>query len=640
MILKRTQKIFLQGKRLLLLIPAVLFMMSTAFTQTTTNCKSDFEFDINHNTKTVEFKARSNKQPAVFAFKLGDGNFKRGQHIKHTYASAGSYTVTLTTIAFDSVANQRCTTQVRKKVEIVDCDRLKVAFKYEVDGLTVKLKGEANSNAVHTGFKFGDGHGSRKDEVKHTYAKPGVYVVCYVAEDTVHGCRQEVCKRIVITAPCKLEAKFEYRQEQNDFKFIAKANDSPARFLWNFGDGEKGHGDEIKHSYDKPGIYEVCLTVYALNATNDKVCTTRVCKKVIVKPDNDCGLRANFLYRQHKNDFKFEAKANDSNARFSWTFGDGETAKGKEVKHSYDEPGTYLVCLTVYAKSNDSLNQICSTKVCKRVVIEKPECKLEGDFRITTSGLHLKVEAKANNDNVHYFWTFGDGSDATGQRARHKYTKPGVYEVCLIIFNPKTKCKVCICKKIVVEKPCRLKAQIVTRIDQDKVYVRARTNASRFSTYKWDFGDGTTATGQRARHQYTKKGVYVITLSIYDRKKGCKIEVQKRVIIGRQQQSVLLTTEAEDNDLINIEEPINTQDLRPEVWEAKVSPSPARNSVRISSDDKDLSSVEVYALDGSKVIDSNDNLSSIDISLLQKGFYYAHVTATDGTTTIVKFLKD
>jgi PKD repeat protein len=637
MILKTTQKIFLQGKRLLLIIPAVLLILSSAFSQTTT-CKTDFEFDINHNTKTVVFKARSNKTPAVFGFKLGDGNFKRGQHISHTYASAGSYVVTLTTIAFDSVSNQRCTTKVSKKVEIVDCDRLKVAFKYEVDGMTVKVKGEANSNSVSTGFKFGDGHGSRGDEAKHTYDKPGVYSVCFIAEDSIYGCRQEVCKRVVISAPCDLEAKFEYRQENNDFKFFAKASDRPARFLWNFGDGEKGHGDEIKHSYDKPGTYEVCLVVFAMNSTNDQICTTRVCKKVIVKADNDCGLRAKFDFRQHKNQFKFEAVASDSPARFVWNFGDGETGHGAQIKHEYNKPGTYTVCLTVYAKSNSTTNQICTTKVCKRVVIEKPKCILEGDFRIASDGLNIKVQGKSNVEKVHYFWSFGDGTDATGKNARHRYEKPGVYEVCLIIFNPRTKCKICICKKVVVEKLCNLKATILTRIASDKVYVKARTNASRYSTYKWDFGDGSTATGHRARHQYKRKGVYVITLVINDRKKGCKIEITKRVVIGRQQ----LTAQRQDigSDVVDQSDNKEVDTKLDEIWDAKVSPSPARNSVKISSDDKDLAKVEVYSLDGSRVIESKENLANIDISLLQKGFYYAHVTAVDGTTTIVKFLKD
>ncbi|NNJ54790.1 MAG: PKD domain-containing protein [Bacteroidia bacterium] len=378
--------------------------------------------------------------------------------------------------------------------------------------------------------------------------------------------------------------------------------------------------------------------MYALNATNDQVCTTRVCEKVKVVDDNDCGLRAKYDYRQDDNQFKFFAKANQSPARFLWNFGDGNKGSGDEVKHEYEKPGTYLVCLTVLTKSNTTANQICTTKVCKRVVVEKPACALRGDFDLKTVGLGLVAEAKSNERNVHYFWSFGDGNDATGKEVKHRYKKPGVYEVCLIIFNPKTKCKVCICKKVVVEKPCGLKADFKKFVDEDLLYVKARTNASRGSTYHWNFGDGTTATGKRNIHQYSKKGVYKVTLVVKDRRRGCKVEVSKRVVIGLNQltpqnvSTAPLTTEVSD-EITNLEEELPK-------WEAKVTPSPARSSVAISSDDKDLTNVKIYGMDGALAIEDNANLSDIDISSLKKGFYYAHVTAIDGTTTIVKFLKN
>ena len=638
MIYKNTKKIFLQGKKLLLLIPAVLFLMNSAFSQTT--CRSDFDYRINQNSKTVVFEAKSNRTPAVFGFKFGDGTSSRGQRVSHTYSTAGSYNVILTTVAFDSVTNHRCTTSVTKKITIVDCDRLKASFRYVVDGMTVKLVGETNSQHAITIFKFGDGHSARKKEIKHTYSKPGIYDVCFIAEDTIHGCRKVVCKKVVISAPCKLEAKFDYRQEGNNLKFVAKASEAPARFLWNFGDGDKGSGDEIGHSYDKPGVYEVCLTVYALNATNNQICTTKVCRRIEIKKDNDCGLRAKFDYRQDRNHFKFKAVANDSHARYVWNFGDGSDASGAEVKHEYKKPGTYLVCVTVYTgKLGSKYHPLCSTKVCKRIIIEKPSCKLEGNYRFNVDRLYVKFEGKANEDKVHYFWSFGDGSDATGKLARHKYDKPGVYEVCLIIFNPRTKCKVCICKKVVIEKPCNLKAKIYERIDHNIVRVRARSNASNTSTFHWDFGDGSTATGRRARHKYAKKGIYIITLTVSDKRRDCRIQVKKKIVIGIRKQQFTTVDAQKEEDRIDAKKEIMENKLE-NLWDAKVTPSPARSSVKISSEEKELSKVQIYDMNGSIVINLNENLSNIDISLLQKGFYYAHVTATDGTTTIVKFLKE
>ena len=633
MIQSKSTKFSLQGKRLLILT-SLLFWMGSIFAQSK-NCRSDFKFEINQNTKTVTLKAESNRSPAVFGFKLGDGTFTRGQKITHTYAKAGDYKICLTTIAFDSTSNQRCTTEVCKKITIVDCDRLKANFRYVVDGLTVKLVGETNSNNVSTGFRFGDGQGERKDEVKHTYAKPGTYEVCYIAEDLTYGCRKEVCKKITLSAPCDLRAKFEVRQDESTVKFIAESNAKPARYLWSFGDGTRAAGAEVKHDYDKSGSYEVCLVVYALNATNDQVCTTKVCKKITVEDDNDCRLRAKFEFRQDGNAFKFFAKANQSPAKFEWNFGDGNDTTGDEVKHEYRKPGVYRVCVTAYTRG-DEPGEVCKTTYCQKVEVKRPDCDVKADYGFDKDGLTIKLKARANEDNLHYFWALGDGNDATGKLTRHTFDKPGKYEVCLIVFNPKTKCKVCICKTIIVEKPCRLKADFKLRQADEKIAVKARSNGSKLAKYYWDFGDGTTAKGKFARHKYTKKGIYVVTLWVADRTKGCKIEVQKRVAVG-----VKLTTP--QVALVANNNTTQQDDVQQEApaWEAKVSPSPARNQVKVSSEDKEVAKVEIFNTDGVVVKkDNENNLQNVDISLLPAGFYYAHVYASDGTKTIVKFLKN
>ena len=116
------------------------------------------------------------------------------------------------------------------------------------------------------------------------------------------------------------------------------------------------------------------------------------------------------------------------------------------------------------------------------------------------------------------------------------------------------------------------------------------------------------------------------------------MEVSKRVVIGLNQLTpVALATAPIATD--GAEEITNIEEEQP-TWEAKISPSPARSTVAISSEDKDLTNVKIFGMDGALAIEDNTNLSDIDVSALKKGFYYAHVTAIDGTTTIVKFLKN
>jgi hypothetical protein len=105
--------------------------------------------------------------------------------------------------------------------------------------------------------------------------------------------------------------------------------------------------------------------------------------------------------------------------------------------------------------------------------------------------------------------------------------------VCLIVFDPDTKCKVCVCKIIVVEKPCKLKADFNIRQADEKIVVKPRANATKRASYYWDFGDGSTAIGRTAKHAYANKGTYVVNLTIADKRFGCKVEVQKKPRVGR-----------------------------------------------------------------------------------------------------------
>jgi PKD repeat protein len=518
-------------------------------------------------------------------------------------------------------------------VEIIDCDRLKADFRYEISGLSIKVKGETNSAHAAGGFTFGDGSAERGFSASHTYSKPGIYALCFIVKDSIYGCVTEVCKRILID-PCDLRAKFDYRQSGKDFAFFAKSNDSNARYVWDFGDGTSGTGSEVKHSYQSGGTYIVCLKVLSKSGT--LICDYKVCERVEVKRDG-CDIEAKFEFRQDDADFAFFAKVSLAPARFVWDFGDGNHGYGDQVKHSYSQPGVYEVCLTVYYAATNS-SAICSTNVCQRVEVKRPQkdCDLRAEFDIRVDGRKVYVNAKANQEDVHFFWSFGDMHDATGSSARHKYREYGTYEICLIVFNPKTKCKVCICKKVVIHKPCDLKAEFVWKADRDLVYFKARSNGSNSTRYFWNFGDGQTGSGQKIRHRYSSRGVYTVTLLIYDVRTGCKTRVSQKVYVGLRPDQ----KREEPGTVDSVSRQEDNAGNTPESWKASVNPSPARSQVSFSSDDKELHKVNIYSADGSLALEVLSDLNAVDISKLPKGFYYAHVYATDGSLTIVKFLKE
>lgn len=434
------------------------------------------------------------------------------------------------------------------------------------------------------------------------------------------------------TTPCRAGFDFKVDNNSKTVKFEAKSNFTPVVYSWKFGDGSAARGQETKHTYEKAGSYKVCLTAIAFNSTTNQRCTTQVCKEVKIA---DCDrLEAKFVFEVEGNTVKVRGKSNSKAAEAGYTFGDGTVVRGFEAKHTYKKPGTYKVCLIVLDSATG-----CKVEVCKRVIIEKEACKLEGDWKFETDGLTVKAKAKGNQDGLHYFWTYGDGTDGIGQTTKHTYKKPGTYQMCLVIFNPKTKCKVCICKRVVVEKPCGLKANFKYRTDSLIIKVKARSNASNNSKFIWNFGDGTIKTGKLARHKYAKIGVYKVTLTVIDKRRNCKITISKRVVIGKRSltsstsfmSSTPTINESYDDAVLQAPAP---------VWNVNITPSPAISNVSFSSSDASLAQVVISDMSGTEVLRSNGTLQNINVAELKHGMYYAAITAADGTMKTVKFIKN
>jgi PKD repeat protein len=63
--------------------------------------------------------------------------------------------------------------------------------------------------------------------------------------------------------------------------------------------------------------------------------------------------------------FKFKGFSihdpNDPVQSYHWTFGDGSTASGQEVTHTYSQSGEYEVCLTIRTQSG------CETRICRTI---------------------------------------------------------------------------------------------------------------------------------------------------------------------------------------------------------------------------------------------------------------------------------
>lgn len=122
---------------------------------------------------------------------------------------------------------------------------------------------------------------------------------------------------------------------------------------------------------------------------------------------------------------------------YSWDFGDGETGEGAIVIHTYTTSGTFEASLVI--KDNDGRAGTAS----EEIVVGESTAPPVADFRFAPStGIfpcEITFDGGASRDPdgtiVRYHWDFGDGSRASGQVAKHTYSRWGTFSVGLTVLD-------------------------------------------------------------------------------------------------------------------------------------------------------------------------------------------------------------
>ncbi|MCX6352619.1 MAG: PKD domain-containing protein [Bacteroidetes bacterium] len=258
-------------------------------------------------------------------------------------------------------------------------------------------------------------------------------------------------------------------------------------------------------------------------------------------------LKTDFSFTQHCSDTALDFNDNSGTvpsgqtATYSWDFGDGNTATGKNQTHKYSSPGIYTVKLTTSLSPNG-----CGGTAKKSIVAyDKPVVKsyykataCQGeliDFEDSTSTQYSLLDSIVS-------WDFGDGSKVIGGSSNsptsahtfHAYTKAGTFT---IIEKVKTEngCTDSRTTTITIY-PKPSASYTVSNNCQNSV--TSFSNGSTISSgtitgYKWDFKDaGATSTSTNPTHTYTTSGTFSVPL-IATSDKGCIDTAINNVLIPK-----------------------------------------------------------------------------------------------------------
>lgn len=202
----------------------------------------------------------------AYEWDFGDGAPEAsGVTTTHTYASPGTYTVTLT--ATDS-RGIRGTASQQVTVRAANVEPT-AAFSASTAGLRVEVDGSGSSDpdgrvAEHE-WAWGDGsERSYGAAAGHSYASPGDYTVTLTVTDDRGG--QATTSRVVSVTHADPVADFSASATRLRVEVDASASSSSdgasLAYAWGWGDGSAaGSGVTAGHDYAEPGTYTVTLTL-------------------------------------------------------------------------------------------------------------------------------------------------------------------------------------------------------------------------------------------------------------------------------------------------------------------------------------------------------------------------------------------
>jgi PKD repeat protein len=131
----------------------------------------------------------------------------------------------------------------------------------------------------------------------------------------------------------------------------------------------------------------------------------------------------------------FTDTSTGSPSMYRWNFGDGGTSTNQNPAHTYLNPGTYTVNLTIYRGSSSST----ATKVIKVPGRDPATTHPHAHFTAAplsgSAPLTVQFMDKSTGSPTAWLWTFGDGTYSRDQNPTHVYSKAGVYTVSLQVWN-------------------------------------------------------------------------------------------------------------------------------------------------------------------------------------------------------------
>lgn len=264
-----------------------------------------------------------------------------------------------------------------------------------------------------------------------------------------------------------------------------------------------------------------------------------------------------------------------TNARsWAYDFGDGNTSTDQSPVHFYDSAGTYNVQLVV-------TNEAGTDTLTKEITVSAAAPPI-ADFQFTNVGLEVSFTDLSQNDPIQWEWDFGDGSGGAADKSpSYTYETAGNYNVTLIVTNALGTDT--ITKEIEVTEGAQAPVAAFSHSANKLKITFTDKSTSGPQGWYWSFGDGSFSTERNPTHTYGFEGLYNVCLEV----------------------SNSAGTDSTCKE-VNVQSGTSTGIANGISSSVSIFPNPTSGVLNIEGIlEMELISIEVYSLNGKKLISEN-----------------------------------
>ena len=504
--------------------------VSFAFLKAQNQCNNTDTFVLSNTTQAL------NGKNLVYDWNFDDGSTSVLKDVRKSYASSGTYFIKL------KVSNSiGCLDSATQKVQVYPDPVVDFTINNANQCSRDQKFQFANNTTVGYGggtltykWRYNDTLYATTLNASKTFTKLGFTKIKLIALSSL-GCMDSVSKNIQIyptpiadfSVPKPNQCLNNNKFNLDNKSFISTGNNS---YRWSFGDGLGSGTVSPTKVYSKFGNFNIKLV-----ATSDFGCKDSLLKLVKVYSEPSVAFtRSDSMLCLYKNKFTFISKSTNgdsSSMSFKWTFGNGTSDTGSNVKVSYLNSGTYLVKLIALSKNGCSDSSFTNVKIHAQPV---PSFTLSNSsqclYKNTITATNV-TSMSAGGGTLSYLWKFGDGSTSSQKNPTWSYSKSNKYIVTLIATSS-NQCSDSIKTntEIYPTPIVGFKLKDSTSCLRNNEFVTTNLSTINYGTlfYSWTFGNNQKSTGLNPKITYATEGKYKIKL-ISKSSVGCVDSIEKSI---------------------------------------------------------------------------------------------------------------